>query len=90
MEKKATHTTGPWTATGWEGLVVNDSQGNTLVVCPGHSKAIAKANAALIAAAPELLEALIECVRALQHFRHEGDPSVFMAYAAISKAKGGA
>lgn len=64
MENESKHTPGPWT-------VVHEDEGSCFVdtVAPGNSQwAIAvprgpnsKANARLIAAAPELLEALIEC-----------------------------
>ena len=51
----------PYKAEGWGNVVVNDADGNTLVACVGSSTLEeAKANAALFAAAPELLEALRE------------------------------
>lgn len=53
------HTPGPWVATGWEEIVVNAPNGNTLCLAPSDSKDCTletiKANARLIAAAPELL-----------------------------------
>jgi hypothetical protein len=56
------HTPSPWKAEGWENIVVNSVNGNTLVACPGDGPNTPleeiKANARLIAAAPELLEAL--------------------------------
>lgn len=54
------HTPGPWKAEGWKGIVVNDSNGHTLALAPGCSYSIEEmaANARLIAAAPDLLEAL--------------------------------
>jgi hypothetical protein len=52
----------PWVATGWENIIVNTIDGNTIVLAPTPrncaSLAEIKAFAALIAAAPELLEAL--------------------------------
>jgi hypothetical protein len=61
---EAKHTEGPWTATGWQDTVVNDSEGNTLALYPGGDCSLetVQANASLIAAAPELYEA---CRRAL-------------------------
>lgn len=51
------HIRGPWRAEGWENLVVNDANGNTVVCCPGGSRGATldqlQARAALIAAAPE-------------------------------------
>lgn len=54
---------GPWRAEGWEGLVVNDNGGFTVLACPGGSGPVAtlvelKARSRLIAAAPEMLAAL--------------------------------
>lgn len=55
----AQHSKGPWVATGWEGIVVNDADGNTLTLAPGGGDlARMQANARLIAAAPALLAAL--------------------------------
>lgn len=46
-----------------------------------------KANAALIAAAPELLEALKDCVRGLEHIASQLFPDTLeRAHAAIAKA----
>lgn len=56
------HTTGPWVCTGFENLVVNDSDGNTITCAPGGGYGATlgelKAIARLIAAGPDLLEAL--------------------------------
>jgi hypothetical protein len=50
------HSPAPWKAEGWNGTVVNDADGNTLALYPGAGSAqTAAANAALIAAAPDLL-----------------------------------
>lgn len=58
MATQVTHTPGPWTATGWQNLVVNAANGATLVAAPGGSAhaelAELCANAALIAAAPTM------------------------------------
>ena len=59
------HTPGPWVTCGYENLIVNDNEGNTIVITPGGSTGTRlemKANARLIAAAPELLEALETCL----------------------------
>ncbi|MCX6217581.1 hypothetical protein [Spirosoma sp.] len=55
------HTEGPWRAEGWEDLVVNSKDGTTLCLAAGPKNATIaemKANAKLIAAAPEMFEAL--------------------------------
>lgn len=51
---------GPWRAEGWEYLVVNDANGNTLALVPGGNYGLktAKATAALMAAAFDLLKEL--------------------------------
>lgn len=62
------HTPGPWIATGYKSTVVNDSQGNTLAIHPSHDGSVetAQANARLIAAAPDLLAALVDVREAYQ------------------------
>lgn len=59
------YTPGPWRAEGWKGVVVNGSDGVTLALCPGDATKNGleqvQANAKLIAAAPELVEALELC-----------------------------
>lgn len=80
------HTAGPWELAGWNGIC--NSQGEAIATVPhvrGHSSITqdeAKANARLIAAAPDLLEA---CKAALT----EGDDYVAMEKikAAIRKAE---
>lgn len=54
------YTDGPWVATGWCRTIVNGPDGATITAYPGAHLSVAEvqANARLIAAAPELLEAL--------------------------------
>ena len=91
------HTPGPWKAEGWESVVVNDTNGNTLVLMPGASYGLAavKANARLIAAAPDLLAACKAVDDAWTggengDWRGALDRALGMARAAIAKAEGGA
>jgi hypothetical protein len=89
------HTPGPWVATGFEGIVVNDSLGRTLALAPGSSTNIPEmsANARLIAAAPDLLDM---CERLLGFAHHYASPSALSAgdgmlasaKALIAQAKG--
>jgi len=80
------HTPGPWTV--WEeGGVYVDSP--TYLVCSVYGPGPAVlANARLIAAAPELLEALKDVMERLVD-RHEADESAVKARAAIAKATEG-
>lgn len=72
METK--HYKAPWRAEGWQGIVVNDADGNTLAVCPGNIRQdgleVIKANARLLAAAPTLLAA---CKAALEYLEANPD-----------------
>lgn len=98
---RTTHTPGPWTTGGFANIVVNSADGFTIVACPCGSPnaAIAeiKANAALIAAAPELLSSLEECAYEIQ-FAIDNEKNIgsrleialLNCNAAIAKAKGGA
>jgi len=93
MEKK--HTPGPWktqTHISLDRLEIRDANGRRIAECAMDFPMSAKthdANASLIAAAPELLEALQEIVTAADG---EGwsqlDASFTKARAAISKAIG--
>lgn len=92
------HTPGPWTVTGWNEIVVSAPNGNTLCLAPGDEKNCPfdrmRANARLIAAAPELLAALHGMVDMFE--RHiegrEGPDDVAhrwdVARAALAKATG--
>ncbi|MDB5241412.1 MAG: hypothetical protein JWP57_2037 [Spirosoma sp.] len=68
------HRPGPWVAEGWENVIVNDSKGNTLALSPGGGEDVplseVKANASLIAAAPDLLESLILSIKESQSAYH--------------------
>lgn len=101
------HTPGPWNVTRY-GLQVYDKDLNLItkieqLACIGGSDDLAaqrasdreQANARLIAAAPELLDAAIQCLAALgsvdvhgyQNSRCKGK-AIEQARAAIAKAKG--
>lgn len=88
---KSKHTPGPWRAEGWNGVVVNDSIGNTLAVFPSGDGQVetAKANAKLIAAAPVLLESL-QALMTMEALILEHRPAavytIEAARAAIAKA----
>lgn len=94
----ASHTPGPWRAIS---LNVWDDNGGERKICncdvgPLHGYAEDEANARLIAAAPELLEALQQAEKRLAKY-HERDPlnagldnTLGWVRAAIAKAQGGA
>ena len=89
--EKATHTPGPWESKQESAYVPAQvwADGRQLAEVYGEDRATRAANARLIAAAPELLEAL----EALLIGHEEGaTPSEWFeqARAAIRKAKGGA
>ena len=89
--ERTTHTPGPWRAEGWESTIVNDADGNTLCLMPSSdgTLASAKANARLIAAAPDMLDAL----RRADHLASIAAPNGAahrIIRAAIAKATGDA
>ena len=94
MEKK--HTPGPWktqTHISLDRLEIRDANGRRIAECAMDfpmSAITHDANASLIAAAPELLEALQEIVTAAADGkgRSQRDASFTKARAAISKAIG--
>ena len=67
----AQHTPGPWRAEGWDNLVVNSRDGDTIICEPGGSEYASKeelqANARLIAAGPDMLAALKGLVNIATH-----------------------
>ena len=65
----------PYKAEGWKNIVVNDANGNTLVACAGSTLEEAKANAALFAAAPELLDALVDALEVIGSWGEYGYPA---------------
>jgi hypothetical protein len=88
--EKATYTPGPWRAEGWKNVVVNLPTGETIALCPGPKYAplgVFQANAALIAAAPDLLEALEKLVVAMEdELPVGGSDETRAARAALAKA----
>lgn len=99
--KMTKHTPGPWLRdglmiyalmhSGWNRGVERFKNRMYLALNTDHSvsREEVEANAALIQAAPDLLEALKEAKKALSHHGVPGgDPAHFMADAAIDKAEG--
>jgi len=90
------HTPGPWIAKGWENLCVNAfdpiAGECTLSLAAGRRDASLeelRANAALIAAAPELLSALKKWATfARDNYTDEDIPWLDEMRAAIAKAEG--
>lgn len=82
----AAHTPGPWSAAEGGHVYAPDL---TLVAVAQHGRQ-KEANARLVAAAPELLEALIACAERLAlHMKHTEDLIAHMqAHKAIAKATG--
>lgn len=90
----AKHTKGPWEVTQPCFEVKSDplfwqqgvkSGGKRVAVASGVGQEEAQANAALIAAAPELLEA---CKQAQEHFKLAGDPIQNYYAEIIARAEG--
>ena len=86
------HTKGPWRTEGWLNLVVNSRDGYTITVMPGASPYATleehQANSALIAAAPDLFEALGRLLMvASVELTGKRDDVLEQARAAIAKAQ---
>lgn len=107
MEQKAAHTPGPWqiewnVAQGGEGHYITDSNDMgelsriAAVLFHDDADGETRANARLIAAAPDLLEIARAIVAVCDSGKHadmacmEGSPLVDAARDAIAKAEGGA
>lgn len=94
------HTPGPWDICRVNVLMIYADNGLRIADCqcddqPDMPEEQEEANAVLIAAAPEMLDALDMCAEVLAELARldDGTPSVSalsMARAAIAKAKGGA
>lgn len=81
------HTTGPWHY--FESGSVKSKYG--VIIKQGfdfNDKEMELANARLIAAAPDLLEALLDMVSAMESYGYPHSPEVSTARAAITKAIG--
>jgi hypothetical protein len=80
----AQHTPGPWVAHGTIVYFPNNRGGFNIANCPDS-----ESNARLIAAAPELLEALVDAANFIQAYS-VGQVLLERIDAAIAKATGGA
>lgn len=84
------HTPGPWKMDKWN--TVKDIVGNTILVeglaLSGRTNHESLANTRLIAAAPDLLEALLDMVSAMESYGYPHSPEIATARAAIAKATG--
>lgn len=94
---KAEHTPGKWKVEGSDNpdgsnLIVLDEDGRVIAdmcdSCGVEDCEEAEANARLIAAAPDLLEALRDLHDACAHWEDQDDPVLVRARAAIAKAGG--
>ena len=90
METKSKHTPGPWRVDPESEEAYDIMAGERRIVAQVLTQrddaTVATVNARLIAAAPELLEALEAAEKELQEL--DDSDALFMARAAIAKAKG--
>lgn len=96
------HTPGPWEVSSGDNYEVrsplmpkefphlfkNDSTGDFVAYIGNHADDFGWANANLIAAAPDLLEALEKLLDVYDAFDMPIGPTVILARAAVEKAKG--
>lgn len=93
MKHKTTFTPGPWSIGSIAGkITVNRDRSSPLAVMTGNAR-IDELNAAVMAAAPELLEALKQVLAPLKDFEPKQYPAEIerrtkLAEAAIAKAEG--
>ena len=91
-----TYLSTPLSATGWEKTLVNDSEGNTILLMPNGHKGLeaVKQATALFAAAPEMLAALesalitLEIIQLTQAEITAVENDIAQTRAAIAKARG--
>ena len=91
-----TYLSTPLRATGWEKTLVNDSEGNTILLMPNGHKGLeaVKEATALFAAAPEMLAALesalitLEIIQVTQAEITAVENDIAQTRAAIAKARG--
>jgi len=91
-----TYLSTPLRATGWERTLVNDSEGNTVLLMPNGHKGLeaVKEATALFAAAPEMLAALesalitLEIIQLTQAEITAVENDIAQTRAAIAKARG--
>jgi len=87
----AKHTPGPWGVTPGDGRYIVGAAGDEVIASvEGQNQAVDEANALLIAAAPELLDALRKSARALKgaHRNTYIQDAINAVEAAIAKAEG--
>lgn len=90
METKSKHTPGPWRLTAIPAgnsltVMVSGSAGYDLVDALGNDAPTNPADARLIAAAPELAEALAELVRMADDTRYDTEPCNWSTDAKLSR-----
>ena len=81
----------PLKATGWNETLVNDSEGNTIILMPNGHKGLeaAKEATALFAAAPDLLAALCDAYQYMLDYKKCQNSGLLNdMQAAIAKARG--
>ena len=91
MKTETKHTPGPWYHEGTPQPVIaseSDPKGRDIALVRLWDGDEAEANAHLIAAAPEMLEALEAVVANCGHLNWEQEKALIDARAAIAKAKG--
>ena len=85
------HTNGPWAVSPYNNITSRNGTIAKTEQMPGNDEAEQKANAHLIASAPNLLSALIEAIEYLETFAchdEQGRSAIKSGNAAISKAEG--